>query len=140
MIRYYFRKLGKSERGATLIEFAIVVSLLFLLIFGIIEFGWILFSYITLTAAVREGVRMVVVSEHTGETDDHIKGEIQTHARSFTMDKEDIWITPETFRIYGEEIRVEVRNAELPLLTGLFGSSIQIAKPDRVIKATMMYE
>ena len=140
MIRYYFRQLGKSERGATLIEFAIIALLLFTLLFGIIEFGWILFSYISLTAAVREGVRLAVVSEYTDVSDEDIKNIIQAHTRSIAINKADIFITPEGERMYSMETEVEVRNAELQLLTGLFGSSIQIATPDRVIRASMMHE
>lgn len=47
----------KSERGAVAVEFALVVPVLFLLIFGVVEFGNIYNVQIQLTSAAREGAR-----------------------------------------------------------------------------------
>jgi Flp pilus assembly protein TadG len=47
----------KNERGASAIEFAIVLPVLILLLFGIIEFGVLLFDKAVLTNASREGAR-----------------------------------------------------------------------------------
>lgn len=46
-----------NETGAALVEFAIVASLLFLLVFGIIEFGLMMKDYLALCQGVREGAR-----------------------------------------------------------------------------------
>ena len=46
-----------NERGAALVEFAIVLPLLLLLAFGIIEFGFLLYNKAMLTNASREGAR-----------------------------------------------------------------------------------
>ncbi|MGQ0833075.1 MAG: TadE/TadG family type IV pilus assembly protein, partial [Microthrixaceae bacterium] len=35
---------GKRDRGAALVEFAIIMPIFFLLVFGIIEFGWAFFQ------------------------------------------------------------------------------------------------
>ena len=47
----------RSERGAAAVEFALVMPLLLLLVFGIVEFGLIMNRQITVTHAAREGVR-----------------------------------------------------------------------------------
>jgi Flp pilus assembly protein TadG len=56
------RSIGRrSERGAALVEFAVVMPLLILLLFGIMEAGW-LFAQLTETRnAAREGARLAVV-------------------------------------------------------------------------------
>ncbi|HEX6809108.1 MAG TPA: TadE/TadG family type IV pilus assembly protein [Gemmatimonadaceae bacterium] len=48
----------RSERGAAMVEFAIVLPILLLLVFGIIDFGRALYTLNNLTAAVREGARL----------------------------------------------------------------------------------
>ncbi|WP_217907723.1 TadE/TadG family type IV pilus assembly protein [Desulfosediminicola ganghwensis] len=51
----------KSESGASAVEFALVSPLLFVLTFGIIEFGLLLYDYAVITNASREGARAAVV-------------------------------------------------------------------------------
>jgi Flp pilus assembly protein TadG len=52
----------RSERGQTMVEFALVLPIFCLLLFGIIQFGIIWNNYVTLTDAVRAGARKAVVS------------------------------------------------------------------------------
>ena len=47
----------RARRGAALIEFAIIVPLLLLLVFGICEFGLLMKNYLTISQAAREGSR-----------------------------------------------------------------------------------
>ena len=54
----------RRERGATLVEYALVVSILFVFVFGIIEFARIIFSYNTLANAAREGARYGILHAH----------------------------------------------------------------------------
>jgi Flp pilus assembly protein TadG len=51
----------REERGAATVEFAIVLPLLVLFVFGIIEFGRAYNARIVLTSAVREGARAAAV-------------------------------------------------------------------------------
>jgi Flp pilus assembly protein TadG len=55
------RSLVRGERASAMVEFAIISPLLFVLIFGIIDFGRALFLMNNLTAAVREGARLAAV-------------------------------------------------------------------------------
>lgn len=54
------RKSG--ERGASLVEFAIVAPLLFLLLFGVIEFARVVSAYTTVWTGAREGARYATTS------------------------------------------------------------------------------
>ena len=54
-------KLRRDERGAAVVEFAIVLPILVLFIFGIVEFGRAYNARIELTSAVREGARAVAL-------------------------------------------------------------------------------
>ena len=56
---------GSTDRGQTLVEFALVLPLLALLLFGVIQFGIVFNNYIDLTDAVRAGARKAAVSRQT---------------------------------------------------------------------------
>jgi Flp pilus assembly protein TadG len=67
----------RSERGQSMTEFALVLPLLVVLLFGIIQFGVTFNNYISLTDAVRAGARKGAVSRHednpVGVTVDQVK-------------------------------------------------------------------
>lgn len=52
----------KNQKGQALVEFAIILPLLFLLIFGIFEFGRAMYIKNTLNNAARSAVRVAVVT------------------------------------------------------------------------------
>jgi Flp pilus assembly protein TadG len=54
----------REDRGAAAVEFALISPLLFLLLFGIIEFGRAWNVRQTLTDAAREGARVAVVNNN----------------------------------------------------------------------------
>lgn len=51
----------RSERGAELIEFALVLPLLLFIIMGLIDFGFLFQRFQVVTNAAREGARMAVL-------------------------------------------------------------------------------
>lgn len=55
----------RSERGAELIEFALIFPLLLLVVVGIIDFGFLFQRFEVLTNATREGARMAVLPNYT---------------------------------------------------------------------------
>lgn len=61
------RRRGGSERGASLVEFALVAPVLFLVVFGIVEFGMGLNDYQSLRQGVREGARQAAVQQYGAE-------------------------------------------------------------------------
>jgi Flp pilus assembly protein TadG len=52
------RTFAGSEKAAALVEFAIVLPILLLIVFGIVDFGRALYTANNLTSAVREGARL----------------------------------------------------------------------------------
>jgi len=49
--------LPRADRGQSLVEFALVLMPLFIILLGIIQFGFVFNSYVTITNAAREGAR-----------------------------------------------------------------------------------
>ena len=56
-----FRRLCRSERGAELIEMAIVTPLLLLLVMGIVDFGFMFQRFVVLTNAAVEAARVATL-------------------------------------------------------------------------------
>ncbi len=54
-------KTKTGQKGTTVVEFALVAPLLFVLMFGIFEFGLLLFDKAVITNASREGARAGIV-------------------------------------------------------------------------------
>lgn len=81
------RKKITSQKGAALVEFALVLIPLLLLIFGIIEFGIMLYDKQILTNACREGARVGIVAGVPRVADSVIKNTAmiycQTHMVTF---------------------------------------------------------
>lgn len=69
------KRLGKRRRGAAIVEFAVVLPLLLMLLFGIIDFGWIFMVRQTLTNAAREGCRVAVLKTATA---DQVRARVQS--------------------------------------------------------------
>lgn len=59
--------LSREERGATLVEFALVLPVILLLVFGMIEFGRVLNAQIVIRNAAREGARAGSVGKSAAE-------------------------------------------------------------------------
>ena len=70
----------KSQKGATAVEFAIVLPLLVLLIFAMIEFGLYLFNRQVITNAAREGARFGVVAREDRRTNPQIQNEVEKYS------------------------------------------------------------
>lgn len=68
------------DRGATAVEFALLLPVLLLLVFGIIDFGRALNAQITLTQAAREGARL----DALGQTNSVVVSHAETAATGLT--------------------------------------------------------
>jgi len=71
-------KFIKNKKGQAMVETIFVLPLLFLLIFGIIEFGRIYFTYMTLSNAAREGARYSAVGMSSTDVESHINNVTST--------------------------------------------------------------
>ena len=72
-----------SESGAAAVEFALIASFLFLLLFGIIEFGRIFSELEVMNSAAREGARAAAV-RGTGE---EVATAVETAAQPYGIDE-----------------------------------------------------
>lgn len=63
--KYVFKILDDSELGQAIVEFALVLPILVVLLFGIIEFGRLLSTVSAVTSAAREGARVAAVTSPT---------------------------------------------------------------------------
>jgi len=60
----------RGEKGASLVEFAMVAPFLILLLFGIIEFAWVFATNLDVKHGAREGARITAVNTpDTGNVD-----------------------------------------------------------------------
>lgn len=91
----------KDQDGATAVEFAIILPLLILLLFGIIEFSLLLYNQQVITNATREGTRLGIIVQIPRIPNQDIKDEIKEYAQkhlitfgSDTLEDDDIDIAP----------------------------------------------
>lgn len=68
------RRLIREERGAALVEFALIVPLFLLMFFALFDFAFLLYNRHALTAAVREGGRYAAVLPALSADDGRVQG------------------------------------------------------------------
>jgi Flp pilus assembly protein TadG len=66
----------RGQRGAAMIEFALVLPLLLIVLLGTVEFSFILYNKAMITNASREGARLGIVYEIDGSTGDRAGADI----------------------------------------------------------------
>lgn len=81
-MRRRIRKDGRTERGASAVEFALVVPFLILIMIGIVNFGFVFAQQISLNNAARQAARYAVVD---GPTCIDIKNEGKSAAETVGM-------------------------------------------------------
>jgi Flp pilus assembly protein TadG len=67
------QKRGRDDRGAAAVEFALVLPVLLLVIFGIIDFGRLLYAKITLSEAAHAGARAAALVGESAAQDEVAK-------------------------------------------------------------------
>ena len=104
-----------GERGANLVEFAVLAPLLIALLLGMLEFGWAFAQQIDVRHKARETLRLAIVDAPVAE--------IQARACAddvvVSADINQVLITTAT--TVGDPISVRVE-ADLKQITGLFGA------------------
>lgn len=118
---------ARGDRGAALVEFAIVVPLFFLLVFGIMEFGWAFYQHLDVRHGAREGARLAAVNYKTtanpSAADQTTQIVTELCNRMDAGDEEiDIQLT-RTGGAVGDELEVTV-SKDLQQLTGFLGFAL----------------
>jgi Flp pilus assembly protein TadG len=73
----------RDQSGAALVEFALVATMLMMLIMGMIDFGRALYTKNSLTNAAREGGRFAAVQTDVKSREADIKNVVITHMSPF---------------------------------------------------------
>ena len=125
------RQPDHAQRGANLVEFAMVLFILALLLAAIADFGRAFNSYIVITNAAREGARLGArVEYHTDDIDHYIRGAVRQEAANSGIDLADpedpevakITIEPDQqARSAKQPITVTVEYSMTTIFTGLVG-------------------
>lgn len=74
------RRQTRGQRSQSIVEFALVAPLLLLLLFGIVDFGRGIYTYITLDQAVNEGARTAIKASALLPTNSDVESSVRTHA------------------------------------------------------------
>jgi Flp pilus assembly protein TadG len=109
-----------SERGAAAVEFALILPILMLILFGVIEFGGVYNAQLMVTGAAREAAReMAIHGSPSAATTAAIDAAVG-------IDAADLEVTVSLPACTaGADITVTVVY-DRPFVTGLFGSSIEL--------------
>jgi Flp pilus assembly protein TadG len=124
----------RSTKGAALVEFAIVVMLLLMLVFGMIEYGILISDRLLLQQAAREGVRAAAI----GLTTSTVVSTVESSAPGLTITSSNItlqkqvggagaWVSlgdsgTANDAVFGDYVSVTVSISH-SWITGLFGTS-----------------
>lgn len=78
----------RNEEGAAVLEFALVLPILMILVFGIVDFARAFYAISTLVSAVREGARYAAVLEQplASTSQQQIRDRVRATARPFGGD------------------------------------------------------
>jgi Flp pilus assembly protein TadG len=76
----------KREDGAAAVEFALLLPLLMMILFGIIEFGFVLYDQEVITNASREGARFGIVIGDPRPATGQIQNVVDTYLTNAGLD------------------------------------------------------
>jgi Flp pilus assembly protein TadG len=107
-----------------MVEFALILPVLMILLFGIIQFGIVLHDYLTITDAVRVGAREAAVSRNDPSAIADVTARVEEAAAGIDISKLDITITPgdPTTWTQGGDVSVE---ASYPFDIDLLGFTVK---------------
>ena len=96
------RNKTSNEHGTSLVEFAIVLPLLLIVLFGIFEFGLLLYNQAVITNASREGARFGIVARTPRHTDEDITNYVTSFCDQNLLKFFGDWAEPTITSSYSE--------------------------------------
>ncbi|MFZ7943942.1 TadE/TadG family type IV pilus assembly protein [Neobacillus sp. 19] len=94
----------KSEKGQSLVEFALILPLLVMLLFGIVDFGRAFHAYLTIDHAGREAARAASI----GKDNDTVEQIAKSRAKSINLEKYGNVVVSTTDRTPGIDVKVTI--------------------------------
>jgi len=89
------RRIKSSENGQAMVEFALVAPILFLILFGIVQFGIAFMNSVALTDAVRAGARKAAVSRTAANPTQSAQNAVLGAATDLDQSKVSVTVTSE---------------------------------------------
>lgn len=106
-----------DERGQTMVEFAIIVPILLVIVFGIFQFGILYKDYVTLTDATRVGARKAAISRPAENPEADAEAALRASASGLTPASLDVEVDVREWE-RGEAVTVR---ASYPYAVNLLG-------------------
>lgn len=104
----------RRESGQAIVEFALTLPILLLLVFGIIDFGWLFFNKMGVENASREGARYAIVNSASGSVSADVTSLARDYCQGTAAD------TAVTLAISGDNATVTVTK-QVKVLTPVAG-------------------
>lgn len=105
------RKIWKRHEGQSLVEFALILPVFLILLFGVVEFGLLLYNQHVITNASREGARYGIVVRSPRRTVEEIEAVVDAycgdHLVTFGGGTPTTTVTS-TGQAFGDDLAVEV--------------------------------
>ena len=102
-------------RGQAMMEFAVVATLLAMLLAGVLEFGRVWSAALVLNAAVRDGARLASVTDKNNNRVSTVKSRVESTAASY-FDKPKLNIQVQTATVSGQPIVTVTATGTLDML------------------------
>ena len=74
-----------GQRSQSIVEFAIIAPVLLLLLFGVVDFGRVVYFYVTINQAVHEGARTAIRASSQLPTNTTVETSVKQHAVDMTL-------------------------------------------------------
>jgi Flp pilus assembly protein TadG len=75
----------REDRGAAAVELALILPVLFLILFGIVQFGWLFHAWISMEGGVRQGARYMALHNDPAGAQSAAKADMPTLGTSVTV-------------------------------------------------------
>ena len=121
-----------SEQGQTMTEFAIVLPILVVLLFGIIQFGIAFNNYVTITDAARAGARKAAVSRQSSNPAGDCTSMVRSSASD--LDQTKLQVSCTSSWGIGSDVTVDV---QYPYSISLIGWVVKSGNLHTVMKERM---
>jgi Flp pilus assembly protein TadG len=135
--RKLFRRFGRSRKGSTAVEFALVAPVFFGLLFAILETGIIFFADQYLETLTQDGARMILTGQ--AQNGNYTQAQFQTYICSQVaalFNCNNIYVNVQSFTSF------QTLSASCPISNGTFVNSMQYnpGGPGSVVIVQLFYQ